>query len=512
MNSIKTSFLITLGILFSSPFFSQTRNPKRTVLYTLADNEIISYNEYYASLEWQKNNFFCLVEDTVLKKKHLIFNGQKKLTADWMTFKITSLDETNGYIAEYSLDKKLYVDYKGLKLGPYRDTHIDHYEGTNENNFTFQNEGDNNWYAYEDGEITLVKEYVENKDRKSIIKTANWPGMEKDKWYLKSDGEILNEEGYDAIGYYGYNKGMLTYFYMEDSKLYYHIDGTDYGPYDGDLSSKWDGSDKLIFSESGEFAFAYELDGKYYLNISGESKGPFSNNFEFGWTRKNFVFDFFYEDLYHFNYTKKGKNYLCINGSILKTHDTPVKNLKSLESGIFAFVFSKKGKSYLNINNSKTVQIESDVPIYTIELNDNGQYAYSFEKEGQTYIDFNGEIINVAGDYKDGLELSDGGEYSFYFRKNDNLDYINENGTIRKLEDPNSFFRIESHEWKDINMKSKDENHVFFSSFDNEYVLIDGNRFGKSAASDAWYDQSNNVFVWSAIENKELVVYEFSLD
>ena len=41
-----------------------------------------------------------------------------------MTFKITSLDETNGYIAEYSLDKKLYVDYKGLKLGPIFETRI----------------------------------------------------------------------------------------------------------------------------------------------------------------------------------------------------------------------------------------------------------------------------------------------------------------------------------------------------------------------------------------------------
>ena len=511
MNSIKTSFLITLGILFSSPFFSQTRNPTRTVLYTLADNEIISYNEYYASLEWQKNNFFCLVEDTVLKKKHLIFNGQKKLTADWMTFKITSLDETNGYIAEYSLDKKLYVDYKGLKLGPYRDTHIDHYEGTNENNFTFQNEGDNNWYAYEDGEIILVKEYVENKDRKSIIKTANWPGMEKDKWYLKSDGEILNEKGYDSIGYFTYNADMLAYIYKEDSKLYYHIDEVDYGPFEGDVGDHFDGKDKIKFSESGEFAFAYEEAGKYYLNISGESKGPFLNDFEFGWSRKNFVFDFFDEDSYHFNFTKKGKNFLCVNGSIIKTYDTPVKNLKSSESGNYAFVFSKKGKYYLNINNSKTVQIESEKSISYIELNDNGMYAYDFEKEGQFYINVNGEVIEVSSEIN-GLELSENGEYSFYLRKNDNLDYINENGTIRKLNEPNSFFRIESHEWEDIYVKSEDENHLFFSSFYNEYVFIDGNKFGKSAASDAWYDQSKNVFVWSSIENKELVVYEFSLD
>lgn len=509
MNTIKISFITTLGLLFSCPVFSQTGNPKRTVLYTLVDNEIILYNEYYASLEWQKNKFFCLVEDTVLKKTHLVFNGQKKLTADYMAFKITSLDKTNGYIAEYGLDKKLYVDYKGLKLGPYRDTHIDMYVGTNENNFTFQNEGDNNWYAYEDGEITLVEEYVENKDRKYIFKTANWPGMEKDKWYLKSDGEILNEEGYDSIGYYGYNKGMLTYCYMEDSKLYYNIDGTDYGPYNGNLSSY--GKDKIKFSKSGEFAFVYELNGKYYLNISGESKGPFLNDFEFGRSRKNFVFDFFNEDSYHFNFTKKGKNRLCINGSIIKTYDTPVKYVKSLESGNYAFVFSKKGRFYLNINNTKIVQIESDNLYEDIELNDTGMYAYDFEKDGQFYIDVNGEIIEVSSEIN-GLELSETGEYSFYFRKNDNLDYINENGTIRKLDEPNSFFRIESHEWKDINIKSEDQNHVFLSSYDDGYVLIDNAKFGKSAASDAWYDQSKNVFVWTAIENKELVVYEFSLD
>jgi hypothetical protein len=41
--------------------------------------------------------------------------------------------------------------------------------------------------------------------------------------------------------------------------------------------------------------------------------------------------------------------------------------------------------------------------------------------------------------------------------------------------------------------------------------MIDGKRYGKFSACHAWYDKTKNAFIWSALEGKELVVYEYKL-
>jgi hypothetical protein len=62
-----------------------------------------------------------------------------------------------------------------------------------------------------------------------------------------------------------------------------------------------------------------------------------------------------------------------------------------------------------------------------------------------------------------------------------------------------------------IDIYSENLEHTMISDYRYEYVVIDGESYGKSPAFQAWYDSDKKSFIWSAIEGKELVVYEFKL-
>jgi hypothetical protein len=63
-----------------------------------------------------------------------------------------------------------------------------------------------------------------------------------------------------------------------------------------------------------------------------------------------------------------------------------------------------------------------------------------------------------------------------------------------------------------IEFYSYDKKHTFYSTFEKEGVIIDGKIYGHSPAYYAYYDKNKNTFVWNAIENSELVIYEYKLE
>ena len=54
--------------------------------------------------------------------------------------------------------------------------------------------------------------------------------------------------------------------------------------------------------------------------------------------------------------------------------------------------------------------------------------------------------------------------------------------------------------------------HFFHANIGYNFVVIDGNSYGKGYAVQAWYDEKKNAFVWTAVEDRELVVYEYKLN
>ena len=54
--------------------------------------------------------------------------------------------------------------------------------------------------------------------------------------------------------------------------------------------------------------------------------------------------------------------------------------------------------------------------------------------------------------------------------------------------------------------------HSFYFSYDYDYVVIDGQRFGKAFPFEYRYDKDKNAFVWYCLEGRDLTIYEYALD
>lgn len=56
------------------------------------------------------------------------------------------------------------------------------------------------------------------------------------------------------------------------------------------------------------------------------------------------------------------------------------------------------------------------------------------------------------------------------------------------------------------------DGHNFYVNYKYDYVVIDGQRFGKSAPFEYRYDEDKKAFIWYCLEGPNLVVYEYALD
>lgn len=81
MHMKKNLLLFLLGLLALQTM--QASRPERRVLYTLGKNEILHYSEYTASLKFDGQRFACIIEDTINKELSFVYNGEKKITADY---------------------------------------------------------------------------------------------------------------------------------------------------------------------------------------------------------------------------------------------------------------------------------------------------------------------------------------------------------------------------------------------------------------------------------------------
>jgi hypothetical protein len=248
-------------------------------------------------------------------------------------------------------------------------------------------------------------------------------------------------------------------------------DGQDYVNVDGSVGGPYDDIDYLRLTESGKYAYSYKDNDKYYVNI---------------------------------------------NGSIVGGHFDDIDDLRLTESGKYAYRYNDNGKWYVNINGS-TVGGPYDEYIYGLTLTEDGKYAYIYEDDNNKYyINVNGSTVGGPYEshycyisYTKDLTLTEDGKYSYRFQK-DRKYYINTNGVVTEDRAYRIFEGAYNHD--DLDLTSKDGKHSFYSSYEYEYVVIDGRPYGKSPAINAWYDESKNAFIWNAVERRELVVYEYKLD
>jgi hypothetical protein len=258
---------------------------------------------------------------------------------------------------------------------------------------------------------------------------------------------------------------VITYEKDEDEFINYH--GKTFGPYE----SIWAGD-----YVRSDFDFIYELANKIYGHKNG--KGQIISDGEIYKTKlKQNIFDYKYVNSAY---------YITKNGSTWNNNGYPsVNELCESANQDYAFWYNKNSKIYLNINGADYTTTFNQICDLKFNVDNKLEYKFSLANNGRVYS-YNGEIHSFER-----FNCTTSGTYGgVEFFRSDRDDQPNE---------------IE------FEFETKDKQNSFYSKYNYEYVVVNGERIGSSPALGAWYDEEKKKFVWYSIEGKNLVLYEYFL-
>lgn len=110
--------IVYIFFVFASISFSIAA-PIRKVILTLKPNESIYWGEYVSNYRTSGYNFVCILDDKVAKKQTLIWNGQRKIQADWVWLEHIDVNDFKKCIYTYKIGDNRYIQLEDKKYGPY---------------------------------------------------------------------------------------------------------------------------------------------------------------------------------------------------------------------------------------------------------------------------------------------------------------------------------------------------------------------------------------------------------
>jgi hypothetical protein len=466
---IKSVLVLCLNLVFCA-FFTQAQNNNisRKILHTLAENEILHYDEAIVHTDAQISNFCMIIEDTIKSTNTFVYNGNKILeikSNDWLTINTGSIDlsNQNGFVLDYTIDEKQYVNLFGTVYGPYDMAKSLYCSKTKEIGIYYKL-GDKYYFKVKNqkfGPFSADHNSINLFDSKRIFKieyedhfTAVVSGNDYleivDEKQLQLNGKVLNADHYDmttifSLAYFSKDKfGYLSgKFSNKSCDVWINgqiIDSYEITPYSGD---------KLILTNQ-DFYFTSNYTNKIYKNGS-----PIYNDVTFIY-EYNDKGDFMYQ-------TTDNKMYL---------------NNKSLFSNSEA---SFSQASFLSLD----------------------QYAFSYSLNDEYFV-LSSQGNYGPYNYVNYLKYNDFGKLKFNFYK-DEVVFTFDNGQISTKKDSPDFYSAYG------NQSLKYKGHAFESSYNYDYVVIDGEPYGKASALQVWIDSQNNSLNWTSLENNEYVIYSFSI-
>jgi hypothetical protein len=422
----KTISMMTFADLSKSGGAStQDGKLKRTVLFTLDEDEQVSYGEYFVLQKMNQNHFACIIRNHVKQLTTFVFNGKRIPVGDcydrcsvyeYISFHYLNVHEENGYIVEYIFqDMAGYVNVKGELYGPFDElSEWDTWdEGESKTSLTFakdsngniihdkfyyrKTEGDKrNYYLHYHGEKEGPFDGILFPKENSVYADCEYLHLLAGKWYAHYGN--------------GVNKMVPTihgYLYQKGEKWCVNINGEESRGYDG----VW----YLHFTESGNYIYCYLENEKEYININGENSGGYDSIYSL---------EIIENGEYAYYYKENGKWYVNINGEDSRGYDE-VDNLRLTESGKYAYWYNENGKWYVNIN-GKSSKGYDVVGFHTLRFIENGSYAYTYEENGKEYVNINGKESSGYKDVSE-LHLTESGNYAYIYKEN-GKDYVNING------------------------------------------------------------------------------------
>lgn len=450
---------LCIFLMANSVMTSFGQNPSRKIIFTLRENESIVSNEYYLIQQFNKYQFACMVYDEIKKKSTLVINGKRIKTGafypyyedgSWCDLNSFNVKNDSSYIIKYSENDKYYINYNGSVDGGFESIRLPR------DNWNFKTSEKNYDYLYK-----LANRWYAHKNGKNRkIDVIQLETIDNKKYVMlneKSMGPIQHAEQLQIT-----SSGKYGYVYYMDYRSGWNVN------INGNTSRPHEAVRDFYMSEDESWAYAFKENSKWYVNINGVISEPYE-----------MVSDLIFigGGKWAFKFNENKKWYINHNGKISKAYDV-VDHLISSDDGKWGFSFFENQKWYVNINGVASQGYDA---IESLNFSNDGKWAYKFKINEKWYSNFNGKIsesLSSVGTDVDGNVV--------WWR-----DY-NYNG--------------------EIDISSNNKEHSFYSSYKYEYVVINGRPYGKSPATQAWYDEKKNTFVWTAIEGKELLLYEFKLD
>jgi hypothetical protein len=469
---IKSIRVVSYLLLFLFPviIFGQTNYTTRTTLYTLQKNEVLSYDEALMHVGINNSNYFMIIDDTLQNTKSFIHNGKiilelKNEDRFWIRSSSLDLSNKNGYILEYSINNQDFLNLNGTILGPYE----------------------------------LAKPLFCNKTKENGV------------------------------------------FYKLGNKYYFKIKDQKFGPFSGNHNSIFIHDSNRIFGLEGDENYTAVVSGANYLEVTDGKRlllnSKYLNDNDNITTS---IHSLYFNSLNNFGYlgSNSSTGILWINGIITQNTDqfyfgdklicdnqkgyylfsnrsqsiykngsrlyTEVSNLISENNqGIFIY----QGKNNFYYLNDKVILDYPEAYVFSALIHGNNEYAIGYFINNEYFVKTSNKTFGPFNGIGE-IQFYDNGKLKFTFNK-DNLFYTNDNGNISpyffsSLYPPSFYFLNE-------NESIKYKGHTFESSFDYDYVVIDGESYGTSPALQSWIDPSANCFKWTALENDEYVLYSYPI-
>lgn len=500
-----------VSLLFCVDTFAQ--NPTRKVLYTLAPNEAIVGDEHFVQFQADGYRFALVLVNTDTEQNTLVFNGKRIpygriIKREHETGHIPAiangdnclgyidLNDPNGYILYCTIkskghdgsDQKEYWVNRGGKMeGPYE------YVWFDEDDVELKSK------TYHYVLADRVYDNIEGKvsPSKGIFKMSGWyHPKEGDHTYISVNGTIKAFPGYGDVYINGDN-----YIVKTGESLYFNGKLVNYVKHISDVVLNGKGDYAYIYSDALPSSSSYK--GCYIVK-----NGVKLNTDPYKWVRALYLTE-------NGDVAYRSDHKIHLPGTEIHLHeiagiaDTHQIGFIYRDGGQYAYSYSDGNGSWY-VKTDKTefgpyseVHTSSYFGTYVDLAYDGKHCAFSYKKGDNWYVRTDKTEFGPYNNYVDDIKFVENGDC--YYKINHRR-YCNG----KKLE--------ESEESEEGEGKGLDvDGHNFYFNYGYDYVVIDGQRFGKAAPFEYRYDKEKNAFVWYCIEGREseskkLVIYEYALD
>lgn len=544
---LKLNILLIILLMFQN---AGAQTVERRILFEMKPDESIDYGEFYVEADFNKGRCFsAILVDTITSRRTFVFNGQRiassinpfdrlnRFTGEpdnvqrYFRMPFIDANRTNGYAFAYRDEKDgVLVNLGGRVEGPFEDAYIRYFDSVTDFSFMYRMEG-LLW-------INLSGEIFGPYTHAHFIGNNAFAYELGAAWYEYADGAIsgpfiggsprfLAEKGRGAISPDG--KHFISVFEGNGGRFMLNHDGK-VKPLHKNIWLV----DNLIVTDSGDFCLKFILaqNEKSYLLINNQLYGPF-NDFNCGGPDMNTKGDWV------FSYTnrKKEKFVRCNSGNFgpFLSNDDDMQIVRMAPNGqpaylhggvisfgdsswpVFdgltgieispknkiAFSYLHNQKHYVHISENKTFG-PYDYIVDGLRLFDDDTFKFAILTEFNEWKIINngvpGETLRATEFLSSGNNRSE--PYWFSWFDGYNAYLVADNGLIK----PVDRFLYHSLENK-METFSADGKHTCLSLPENDYVLIDGVKYGKAAALRVWFSDEAQSFVWNCLEGNELVVY-----